>query len=60
MITIELPIWLAIIILICMILLTAYFIVGDLFARLMHKYYQLILKEREKEEDKESHNEKEN
>lgn len=54
MITIEIPIWLAIIILICMILILAYFIVGDLFARLMHQHYQLILRERDKESNNET------
>lgn len=49
MIYIEIPIWLAIIIVICFIVVLIYFIIGDLFARLMHKHYQLILREREKE-----------
>lgn len=55
MITIEIPTWLAIIILILMVILMLYFIVSDLFTRWLHKHYQLELKERE---DKE--NEKEN
>lgn len=49
MIYIEMPLWLAIIIVICFIVLLVYFIVGDLFVRLMHEHYQLILREREVE-----------
>ena len=49
MITIELPLWLAIVIQVCFVLMLIHFIVGDLFAKLIHKHYQLILREKNKE-----------
>lgn len=52
MIYIEIPLWLAIISVICSVVLLIYFIIGDLFARLMHKHYQLIEKKEELENDK--------
>lgn len=48
MIYIEIPLWLGIIIVICFIVVLVYFIIADLFERLIHNHYQLILKEREK------------
>jgi uncharacterized membrane protein len=47
MIYIEIPLWFAIISVICYIVLLIYFIIGDLLARLMHKHYRLIEKEKE-------------
>lgn len=52
MIYIEIPIWLAIIIVICMIIIMIYFIIADIFVRLLHNKYQLELKERERENKK--------
>lgn len=52
MIYIEMPIWLAIILSISYIVILIYFIIGDLLARLIHKHYKLILREKENENDK--------
>lgn len=51
---IEVPLWLVIIILICSFLLLAYFMVGDLLARLIHKYYKLTSRETEDHEEEEN------
>ena len=51
---IEVPLWLVIIILICSFLLLAYFMVGDLLAKLIHKYYKLKSRETEDHEEEEN------
>ena len=51
---IEVPLWLVIIILICSFLLLAYFMVGDLLARLIHKYYKLTSRETDDHEEEEN------
>jgi len=46
MVLIEIPIWMAILILVCFIVILIYFILGDLFTRWLHQHYHLEIKER--------------
>ena len=56
MIYIELPLWLVIVIFIVITLFIVYLLIGDFLIRLIHKKYDLELKDKEKESKDEKEN----